>query len=129
MDRFAEFLVHLRSTGGDAAWVRTLQRGYEEYVRWLNPDRPATIGERLNRMFGRDRSLYISVATFNRLVHRKAPKSQIMTAMRELGFRQETHYVCGVQLRMWIRGEWDNDIRAYQPTPEVPPCPVPPPPY
>ena len=128
MDRYREFLVHLRSAGADPVWVRTLSRGYEEYTRWLNPERPESIREQLIRMFGLDRSLYISVATFNQLVYRKAPKSQITAAMRELDFRQEIRHVCGVQLRVWVRGRWTNEIPAYQSAPEVPPCPVPPPP-
>mgnify|MGYP003543568627 CR=1 FL=1 len=130
MTDFAEYLVHLRSISADPTLINTTKTVFDQYTKWLNSGSESEpIVDHLERLFGRTRPLYIEVATLNGMMYQKAPKGHVSDAMLSLGFVRAVHTAAGIQTRMWIRGEWDNDIRAYQPTPEVPPCPVPPPLY
>ncbi len=121
-----EYVVHLRSNGADPDLIDSTQSVLDRYTKWLNADAESeNIVDHLERLFGRTRPLYIDVATFNQMVYRKAPKGHIADAMVSLGFTREVRAVSGIQMRIWVRGEWRNNPPAYG---SVPPCPVPPPP-
>lgn len=125
MTNFAEYLVHLRSIGADPTMINTTRTVFDQYTKWLNASSEReTIIDHLERLFGRVRTMYIEVATLNRMMYQKAPKGHVSDAMLSLGFVRSVYTASGIQTRVWLRGEWKHRPPAYQPATEVPPCPV-----
>ena len=133
MHRFPAYLNHLRTNGTPTEQIASAVSMYNDFVRWCEPNKTEgylELRERIAGLFGRSRSLYITVADCKPLVFGYDEKTTFRDVMRELGFRSDSRYVKGVRTRIWLRGEWKHRPPRYgvKTNMKVPPCPVPPPP-